>query len=163
MADEKEGAVTITTGQREYDCGDLEKLYPYSGFEPGRYIFLRVADCGMGMDEETQERMFDPFFTTKPEGRGLGLAAVQGIVAGHRGAMKVDSQPGKGTTVTVLFPATTQRPAVTREVPRIHWTGNGLVLVVRSSLEDLCLHRTRRSTMGSPMLTTSSLLTSSES
>jgi PAS domain S-box-containing protein len=71
----------------------------------GSNIFLQVKDSGSGMNETTKARMFDPFFTTKFTGRGLGLAAVSGIVRGHKGKMQVDSIPGQGTTFTVSFPA----------------------------------------------------------
>lgn len=71
----------------------------------GLCVRLRVSDTGCGMDQETLARMFDPFFTTKFTGRGLGLAAVQGIVRSHHGTVDVASQPGKGTTVQVCFPA----------------------------------------------------------
>jgi two-component system cell cycle sensor histidine kinase/response regulator CckA len=79
----------------------------------GLYVFVEVADTGCGMDPETQAKMFEPFFTTKFTGRGLGLAAVQGIVRGHRGAFQVRSAPGQGTCFRVLFPASKQ-PLVRR-------------------------------------------------
>ncbi|MCA9935941.1 MAG: PAS domain S-box protein [Ardenticatenaceae bacterium] len=72
--------------------------------QPGQYICLRVSDQGHGMNEETLIRIFDPFFTTKVSGRGLGLAAIQGIIRNHYGAMHVTSQVGQGTTFQVLFP-----------------------------------------------------------
>ena len=59
-----------------------------------------------GMDAETLSRIFDPFFTTKFTGRGLGLAAVMGMVRGHKGALHVESTPGKGSCFKVLFPVT---------------------------------------------------------
>jgi CheY-like chemotaxis protein len=66
---------------------------------------MEVKDSGSGMSESTKAKMFEPFFTTKLTGRGLGLAAVSGIVRGHRGTMHIDSTPGQGTTFTVSFPA----------------------------------------------------------
>ena len=64
---------------------------------PGRYVLLEVRDDGPGMDAETVSRIFDPFFTTKFTGRGLGLAAVLGVMRGHRGGLHVESRPGGGT------------------------------------------------------------------
>jgi CheY-like chemotaxis protein len=80
-----------------------------SGFQlappPGRYVVLTVSDTGPGMTAEVRARMFDPFFTTKFAGRGLGLAAVLGIVRAHKGGLYVATAPGKGTTVSVYWPA----------------------------------------------------------
>jgi CheY-like chemotaxis protein len=71
---------------------------------PGDYVSLEVADNGCGMDEEAKARVFEPFFTTKFTGRGLGLVAVLGIIRGHGAGILVESTPGEGTAVTVLFP-----------------------------------------------------------
>jgi CheY-like chemotaxis protein len=93
-------------------------------------VWIEVRDSGSGMTEATQARIFDPFFTTKFTGRGLGLAAVSGIVRGHEGRMKVVSALGQGSTFRIAFPAVerlgqTKEPAVVKD-----GRGSGTVLVV---------------------------------
>jgi len=71
----------------------------------GRYVYLEVSDSGCGMDAATRKKIFDPFFTTKFTGRGLGMSAVLGIVHGHSGLLNLYSEPEKGTTFKIAFPA----------------------------------------------------------
>jgi PAS domain S-box-containing protein len=99
------GTVTVATGVREVTAGDSE-LWRASGrpLAPGPYVRLEVSDDGPGIDAETVDRIFEPFFTTKFTGRGLGLAAVLGVVRGHRGALSVASAPGRGTVFRLLVP-----------------------------------------------------------
>jgi signal transduction histidine kinase/CheY-like chemotaxis protein len=102
MAD-RAGRIVISVEQVQVSAQDLEE-YPGHAATPGRFVCLEVNDQGTGMDDETRRRMFDPFFTTKFKGRGLGMAAVLGIVRSHGGAIRTDSQKGIGTRVRVLLP-----------------------------------------------------------
>ncbi len=88
------------------DGGRLEIATEGVAGRSGPWVAIRVSDTGLGMDEETRNRIFEPFFTTKESTRagGLGLAVVYGIVNGHGGAIEVDSEPGKGTTLRLLLP-----------------------------------------------------------
>ncbi len=101
----KPGTVRVTTGLAHVAREELKTAFLSPELPSGRYAFLEVSDTGAGMDTETQARIFDPFFTTKFTGRGLGLSAVLGIVRGHSGAIRVDSQAKVGTVFRVLLPA----------------------------------------------------------
>ncbi len=98
------GTITVTTALRP-DAPDLLAGGRTGAVPPSpAWVVLEVRDTGCGMDQATQDRMFDPFFSTKGHGRGLGMAALLGIVRGHRGTIQVESAPGAGATVRVLLP-----------------------------------------------------------
>lgn len=124
------GVVTVSTSAKEVDHIYLEQSFASSAISPGEYVLLDITDTGVGMDDVTMARIFDPFFTTKFAGRGLGLAAVMGIVRGHKGALRVYSSPGKGSAFKVLLPVT-RAAAVKRDpAPAINLQGKGTVLII---------------------------------
>ncbi len=114
---DNEGTITITTGLFEADALYLETLYFHDNLLPGPYVYLNVADTGPGLDTGTLDKIFDPFFTTRFAGRGLGLAAVLGIVRSHNGALSVDSAPGKGATFRILLPVANEPRLATLPIP----------------------------------------------
>jgi CheY-like chemotaxis protein len=93
------GQIAVATRNRVLEKGAIPEL------EPGSYVWLSVRDTGQGMSPEVQARAFEPFFTTKFQGRGLGLAAVYGIVRNHGGYVTIESQAGHGTTCNIYVPA----------------------------------------------------------
>ncbi len=125
-----DGAVTVATRAQIVDAAYKRAIPDASDLEDGEYVVIEVRDNGSGMDDTVKTRIFDPFFSTKFTGRGLGLAAVHGIVRGHEGAILVSSEPGKGSTFTVLFPSTGRNAERrTADVPKTA-QGSGVVLVV---------------------------------
>ncbi|MBJ6752071.1 PAS domain S-box protein [Geomonas sp. Red421] len=128
---DKSGVIAITSGCMECDHSYLRNVWPDENIKDGPYVFIEITDTGSGMSKETLAKLFDPFFTTKFTGRGLGMAAVLGIVRGHRGAIQVYSEPGKGSTFKILLPAS-DKPAESFDpgTKVDHGKGSGTVLLV---------------------------------
>lgn len=113
------------------DRSYLKDVWLDENFTGGLYVYIEIADSGCGMDRETLTKLFDPFFTTKFTGRGLGMAAVLGIVRSHKGAVKIYSEPDRGSTFKILLSASGKPSEIfNNEYRNDHWKGSGTVLLV---------------------------------
>jgi PAS domain S-box-containing protein len=121
------GTITVASAAVQLHREAFADYTLVSNLTEGTYVMIEVSDNGCGMTPGTIERIFDPFFSTKFAGRGLGLAAVQGIVRGHQGAIKVRSELGRGTTIQLLFPGVVKSTA---HAPNPHPALQGTVLVI---------------------------------
>jgi PAS domain S-box-containing protein len=114
---EHTGRIRLRTSVQTIAPGAIDQWARATGtLTPGEFVLLEVTDNGVGMPAETLGKIFDPFFTTKVTGRGLGLSAVIGIVKGHHGGLRVESEYGRGTSFKLLFPAT-ERKSEVKEMP----------------------------------------------
>ncbi len=151
IGDQRPGSVSIRTDSCVLDTDSVDSLYSGQDLEPDEYVRLEVSDNGCGMSPETVSKIFDPFFTTKFAGRGLGLAALRGIVRGHRGGIRIFSREEEGTVFTLIFPArgraaevANQPPAPELTLPKLKRTSvlivddeEGLRTLMAIALEDV--------------------------
>jgi PAS domain S-box-containing protein len=147
------GRLTVST--RNFDVDEVIAAN-YPGLAPGRYVRMQVADDGIGMDRATMERAFEPFFSTKPKGRGtgLGLATVYGITTQARGRIDVYSEPGLGTTISVLLPATDEAAVPEEATPLGHDVAGAGETILLVEDEDRLREMTRRILAGNGYLVT---------
>jgi signal transduction histidine kinase len=114
--------VTVSTGRETLSEADLSRATHAAAASPGPHVFLDVSDQGAGIRADRLRQIFEPYFSTKADSRGLGLAAVQGIVRSHRGALRLVSIPSAGTRVRVWLPVSEIReitdPRTDKEKPR---------------------------------------------
>jgi len=132
------GYVRISAENIDID-EDFPKQHP--ALKPGPHVCLKIEDDGIGMDKETRNGIFEPFFTTKFQGRGMGMAAVYGIVMNHDGWISVDSELGRGTVVQIYLPAIEVEIEEPREAEAELGTGSGTVLMIED--EDVVIEVTQ--------------------
>jgi two-component system, cell cycle sensor histidine kinase and response regulator CckA len=132
------GTIAVATSAGRRTARELASTAFSPQLSGGEYVSLRVSDTGEGMTDDTLARIFDPFFSTRFTGRGLGLAAVVGIVRAHKAALRVESQPGAGSTFELLLPTSegkaTGGTARDAEHERPAWRASGTVLVIDDEL-----------------------------
>ena len=128
------GMIDIASGVIDSNDISPARLYPNDSLPPGSYVYIEVCDNGIGIPPDVLDKIYDPFYTTKFIGRGLGLSVVLGIIRAHKGAIQVDSTPGKGTTFRVFFPPAplpprAELPAEPGPAPA-EWSGAGRFLLL---------------------------------
>lgn len=145
------GTVKVSTAVQHLTTAELKEMVSSEHLSPGHFVCLQVTDEGSGMDEATLSRIFDPFFTTKFTGRGLGLAAVLGIIQGHGGGLKVTSEPGKGSQFQVFFPLPDhpsepgkQTDHVSTHHEAVPSGGHGLIVEDETPVRALCIRMLQR-------------------
>jgi PAS domain S-box-containing protein len=128
---DESGVISIYTSTMTCEEADQRETFLGEQIAAGCYVTLEIADTGCGIQPDVLDRLFDPFFTTKFTGRGLGLAAVLGIMRGHGGSISVHSEPGRGTTFRLLFPSLerAQTPSAAPAPPAEGYRGEGTVLI----------------------------------
>ena len=102
---DKKGTISVSTGMMKCDKAYLRNTYIDENLPEGRYLYIEISDTGCGMSSAVQAKIFDPFFTTNMRGKGMELAVVLGIVRAHKGAIKLQSEPKKGSTFRILLPS----------------------------------------------------------
>ena len=135
---EAQGVVLISLSKAVIEPGQSGIDYFGNSIAPGGYLVIEVNDNGCGMNEETRRRIFEPFYTTKFTGRGLGLSAVLGIIAAHKGALQLASLPDHGTTFKVYLPAQVITSAEEDRAPQTaeeQWKGNGTILLAEDEVQ----------------------------
>jgi PAS domain S-box-containing protein len=137
----------ITIGIENIDLDQISATV-YPDLPPDRYVKLTLSDTGTGIDPEIKDRIFDPYFTTKEVGKGtgIGLSVVHGIVKSHSGAILVDSQFGKGTTFSIIFPVAEEAVVLEAEPADEFPAGNERILIVddEKSMVDIGRKRLKR-------------------
>jgi two-component system cell cycle sensor histidine kinase/response regulator CckA len=137
------GTLTMRTANADVVASNARD---HSGVAPGRYVVIAVRDTGVGIDPETQKRIFEPFFTTKekPQGTGLGLATVYGIVSQSGGQIFVASEPGRGSTFAIYLPRVEEHAAVAGAAPAPAAVRRGSETILLVEDEDAVRGLTRR-------------------
>ncbi len=115
--EEGDGEVCLSASVVDVDLERLEGFRHGAGLSPGRFVMIEVTDTGAGITSEIEAKMFEPFFSSRFAGRGLGLAAVSGIVRGHQGGIELETRVGEGTSIRIFLPASESiRNAPTQEI-----------------------------------------------
>jgi signal transduction histidine kinase/CheY-like chemotaxis protein len=149
---EEQGDICVSLSKSVFSPDHGEKDYLGKPIPEGVYVCLEISDTGCGMDDETRRRIFEPFFTTKSTGRGLGMAAVLGIITAHDGVLQLFSQPGEGTTFKVYLPVQVGDSANIEFLHHVDstssWLGSGTILLVEDEAQIILIAKTMLKALG---------------